>query len=209
MKNSSDGSFFTFTDYTNITYVAIKQSITINAKNNETFYMLICANLAETQEEIDLLSTNFDDTYTIILWTVITIGIIIFGIILLLLYFITRKLSDDLGKIGFTLWNISRKGLFPKTVSLGYIEEAFLKVSSGTEGLVEGVKFKINYLESLECRYSGYIWNNTRPSDKLLYTQWVEKAYPENSYYNIGMPWRETLKVLRQETSFFHIDDKL
>ena len=67
MKNSSDGSFFTFTDYTNITYVAIKQSITINAKNNETFYMLICANLAETQEEIDLLSTNFDDTYTIIL----------------------------------------------------------------------------------------------------------------------------------------------
>ena len=74
----------------------------------------------------------------------------------------------------------------------------------GIESLITAVRDKLNSLEDIEDKHSKYVWEITRPSDKLFYTSWSEKSYPYSKNAESVMPWTKLLSNLNQVSPAIH-----
>ena len=187
---------YQFNDVNGTAYILTKNDVTpFTNLNNVTHYILLCANLIESQIPIQNISDNYARTYTAIFYITLAIGIFVFIGITILVYFSTRKVGIQLKMIEKLLSKLIRRGLFP-TMTKG-ISCAKLEMNSkGIESLVDACQHRIQKIKDLENGFAYFNWGDTRPNDELLFTEWNSCLYPYNLHSHKQMNWRNILPNL-------------
>lgn len=182
-----------FNDVNGTAYIMTKHDVTPDEnQNTATHYVLICANLLESKEPINTITNSFEDTYVIIFYVTLTIGILVFLSITILIYFSTRKIGIQLKMIEKVFSKLIRRGLFPK-MTRGISFEKLENNSKGIESLVDACKERVLKIKNAEERLNYYNWGSTRPNEELLFVEWSNCLYPYNFYTNEQMSWRKEL----------------
>ncbi|OMJ68675.1 hypothetical protein SteCoe_33816 [Stentor coeruleus] len=198
MKASVSGSRHDFTDINGTLYYTIKHDITpyIDSKNI-THYLLVCAKKIESEEAKNSIENNFSKTYIVIFWVVLSIAIIVFILVGLLIYFVSRKLSFQMKMIEKIFGKIIRRGLFPK-MAKGIYFNKLEDSSKGIETLVDACKIKVQRVKDLEENFAYYKWGLTRPNDVLMYQKWTDCLYPYSLHTDKPSSWRHMLPELNR-----------
>ena len=196
IKNSSSNSRHSFTDSNSTEYKLVKHDISPFYSTSEpTHYLLLCVPVKEINEVKADIDDNFDETYVVLFWVTLSIGVTVFITITLLIYFVSRKAANQLKLIEKIFGKVIRRGLFPR-ITRGMNYKKLEANSRGIETLVDACKEKLNRIEETEQSFSSYSWGLTRPGDHLMYTDWSQSLYPYNYYSEKTMNWRETLPSL-------------
>ena len=196
IKNSSINSQHSFTDKNNTKYKLVKHDISPFFYSSEsTHYLLLCVPMEEINEVKMDIDDNFDETYVIVFWVTLSIGITVFITITLLIYFVSRKSANQLKLIEKVFGKVIRRGLFPR-ITRGMDYKKLEENSRGIETLVDACKDKLNRIEEIEENFSSYSWRLTRPGDQLMYNDWSQSLYPYNYYCDKTMNWREVIPNL-------------
>ena len=196
IKNSSTNSRHSFTDKNNTLYKIIKHDISPFFFSSEpTHYILLCVPMEEINEVKKDIDENFDETYVILFWVTLSIGVTVFITITLLIYFVSRKSGGQLKLIEKVFGKVIRRGLFPR-ITRGMDYKKLEANSRGIETLVDACKEKLNRIEETEQSFSSYTWGLTRPGDHLMYNDWSQSLYPYNYYCDKTMNWRDALPNL-------------
>jgi hypothetical protein len=196
IKNSSSGSRHSFNDKNSTHYQLVKQDILpFYSETSPTHYLLLCVQQKEINKAKDDIDSNFDETYIILFYVTLSIGIAVFITITLLIYFVSRKSANQLKLIEKVFGKVIRRGLFPR-ITRGMDYKKLEMNSRGIETLVDACKDKLNRIDESEQSFAGYNWGLTRPGDHLLYDDWCSSLYPYNYYCDKTMNWREALPNL-------------
>lgn len=198
MKTSPSGSRHDFSDVNDTLYYTVKHDITpyIGSKNI-THYLLVCAKKTETEVAKNSIEKNFSETYLVIFWVVLSVAIIVFLLVGLLIYFVSKKLSFQMKMIEKVFGKIIRRGLFPK-MAKGIYFNKLEDGSKGIETLVDACKIKVQRVKDLEENFGYYKWGLTRPNDVLMYQQWIQCLYPYSLYTDKPSSWRHILPELNR-----------
>ena len=202
ISNSSDGSVFQFVDGNGTSHELLKWSI-IMPHTNQAYYLLIVTDTYNIEEQIRQIQNNFSQSNNAILWVVVGLGITFFAIMITLVYFISKNLARKLTRIEKLFSKLIRKALFPRASRSLNVDRVQMKCQ-GIESLITAVRDKLNSLEDIEDKHSKYVWEITRPSDKLFYTSWSEKSYPYRKNAESVMPWTKLLSNLNQVSPVIH-----
>ena len=186
---SNDGAIFEVTNNLT-TYILIKFSINPYANIDKvTHYLLMFADKDEIIAPLASFTNSYSSTNYTVFLTVISITIFAFLLISSVLYLLLRVLLSKIFFMRKTFVKIVNRALLTditRDVSLDSIEEA--KV--GIERLFTALKTKLAELKNIEKNLSYFPWGNTRPQDKLIFKEWIEKLYPFNLHTNKLIEWR-------------------
>ncbi|CAG9315391.1 unnamed protein product [Blepharisma stoltei] len=186
---------FSFSDINGTEYYAVINPVYPANMPNITHYVMSCAVQSETEDMLDSISNNYQNTYYAIFFMILGIAVAVFIVITTCAYFITRKTSRQLKNIETVFSRITHKGLFPNLIK-GIGADVLLADSSGMKNLMEASLDKVDKIRDLEDQYESYEWGLTRPADKYLFTRWNERLYPLNWHNEKQMSWRHVLPKL-------------
>lgn len=149
--------------------------------SNVTHYAMVCFNEAEAEKPIDTISESFSDTYTLIFWVVVGIGLLVFILIVVLIYIYSKSLGKDLRIIERTLDRIAMRGLFVDITKEVHNYYELPYAEKNMKELVVSLEEKIHDIKSFEHRFIRFYWGPTRPNDELVHDRWLYRGYAVNS----------------------------
>lgn len=200
MQNSSNGDQFAFTNHNGTDYfLKIYQVTPFINSGNITHYLLLLANKTDMQVPLNALNSSYQSMYNVVFWFVLGVAIVMLTTALILIYFVCKVVSNQLGFIDKLFIKIIRRALFPNIIK-GTKTKRISDNSNGIERLVDSCKDKIENITIKEKTFDYHRWGLTRPNDVVLYSNWDQQLYPFNKNNEKKMTWRPAI---------FHLDKAL
>lgn len=162
---------------------------------NTTHFVLVCMNYTELLERVDGARENFYKTYVVIFFVILAFGLFVFITIALLLRIVARKVGKQFSRVEKVFLSIVTRGLLPDLTN----NVSFVKLKDndkGIESLVSACEEKVKLIKLREEMFAYFDWKGCRPTDDLLYANWVDCMYPFSAYGEIDAPWKLALNKL-------------
>ena len=163
------------------------------ATGKAIYYIIGLVKIKETKKSTEYISDSFNKIHTVLIWSTSVISILFLLASMVFIYFSSRKVADKLGEIKKILDTIIVRACFvdiTKKCDFDKIKEN----DAGIKNLVEGCKEKVKVLKEEEKKVKDYKWNETRPSNFLIYTKWRERIYPFNRFSGKVESWERAIE---------------